>query len=76
MMEGHLLLATLAQRVTFSLVSEQTIDIGQHHRLILRPSGAVNMRVQKIQSRERAEKILSGVALSEGSRDMKLEKIK
>ncbi len=47
MMEGHLLLATLAQRVRFSLLPEQTIQPDPLHHLTLRPTGAVNVSVQK-----------------------------
>lgn len=47
MMEGHLLLATLAQRVSFSLVSNQSpaVDLARH--LTLRPDGALNVAVKK-----------------------------
>jgi cytochrome P450 len=47
MMEGHLLLATLAQRVSFSLVPGQTINPDPVHHLTLRPSGVVNVLVNK-----------------------------
>ena len=47
MMEGHILLATLAQRVSFSLVPGQTITPDPVHHLTLRPSGEVNMLVTK-----------------------------
>jgi cytochrome P450 len=47
MMEGHLLLATLAQRVSFSLVPGQTIKPDPVHHLALRPAGAVNVTVKK-----------------------------
>ena len=46
MMEGQLLLATLAQRVSFSLVSGQTIEPDPVHHLTLRPTGAVNVVVK------------------------------
>ena len=47
MMEGHLLLATLAQRVSFSLLPNQAIEPDPIHHLTLRPTGAVNVSVQK-----------------------------
>src|SRR5947209_8800606 len=47
MMEGHLLLATLAQRVSFALVPGQTIEPDPVHHLALRPAGAVNVTVKK-----------------------------
>ena len=47
MMEGHLLLSTLAQRVSFSLVSGQAIEPDPVHHLALRPAGAVNVTVKK-----------------------------
>jgi cytochrome P450 len=47
MMEGHLLLATLAQRVHFSLLPGQTIEPDPIHNLALRPSGAVNVVVKR-----------------------------
>jgi len=47
MMEGHLLLATLAQRVSFSLVPGQTITPDPIHHLALRPDRAVDMTVKK-----------------------------
>ncbi len=47
MMEGHLLLATLAQRASFSLVSGQIIEPDPVHHLALRPTGAVNVMVKK-----------------------------
>jgi cytochrome P450 len=47
LMEGHLLLATLAQRVSFSLVPGQTIKPDPIHHLTLRPSGAVNVLVAR-----------------------------
>jgi cytochrome P450 len=45
LMEGHLLLATLAQRVRFSLVPGQTITPDPIRHLTLRPAGQVNMLV-------------------------------
>lgn len=47
MMEGHLLLATLAQRVSFSLVPGQAIEPDPVRHLALRPAGAVNVVVKK-----------------------------
>ncbi len=47
MMEGHLLLATLAQRVSFSLVPDQTITPDPVHHLTLRPTGKVNVIVKR-----------------------------
>ena len=47
MMEGHLLLAALAQRVSFSLVPNQPIEVDPVHHLTLRPAGALNMNVKK-----------------------------
>ena len=47
MMEGHLLLATIAQRVSFSLLPGQAIEPDPVHHLALRPAGAVNVTVKK-----------------------------
>ena len=47
MMEGHLLLATLAQRISFSLVPGQTIVPDPVHHLTLRPEGSVNVVVKR-----------------------------
>ena len=47
MMEGHLLLATLAQRISFSLVPGQTIVPDPVHHLTLRPAGSVNVVVKR-----------------------------
>ena len=47
MMEGHLLLATLAQRVRFTLVPGQTIEPDPVHHLALRPAGAVYVTVKR-----------------------------
>lgn len=47
MMEGHLLLAALAQRASFTLLPDQTIKIDPVHNLTLRPAGAVNVQVKK-----------------------------
>jgi len=47
MMEGHLLLATLAQRASFHLVPGQSIKPDPLHHIALRPGGAVNVSVKK-----------------------------
>ena len=47
MIEGHLLLATLAQRATFELVPGQTIKEELGKTLALRPFGRVNVVVKK-----------------------------
>ncbi len=47
MIEGHLLLATIAQRVSFSLLPGQAIEPDPVHHLALRPAGAVNVTVKK-----------------------------
>ena len=47
LMEGHLLLAALAQRVSFTLEPEQDIRLDPAHHLTLRPSGPVNVRVRR-----------------------------
>ncbi|HET9918769.1 MAG TPA: cytochrome P450 [Ktedonobacteraceae bacterium] len=47
MMEGHLLLATLAQRVSFTLVPGQSIEPDPIHHLALRPTGQVNVQVKR-----------------------------
>ena len=47
MMEGHLLLATIAQRASFSLVPGQTIEPDPVHHLALRPAGVVHVTVKK-----------------------------
>jgi cytochrome P450 len=47
LMEGHLLLATLAQRIHFSLVPGQTVNTDLAHHLTLRPTGALNMEVKR-----------------------------
>ncbi len=47
MMEGQLLLATIAQRVSFSLLPGQSIVPDPVHHLALRPTGAVNVTVKK-----------------------------
>jgi cytochrome P450 len=47
MMEGHLLLAAIAQRVSFSLVPGQTIVPDPLHHLALRPAGEINVMVKR-----------------------------
>ena len=47
LMEGQLLIATLAQRVTFALVPGQTIEPDPVHNLALRPGGKVEVVVKK-----------------------------
>ena len=47
MMEGQLLLATLAQRVSFSLLPGQSIEPDPIHHLALRPSGQVKVVVKR-----------------------------
>src|SRR6266487_1478471 len=47
MMEGHLLLATLAQRATFALLPGQSIEPDPIHHLTLRPGGRVDVVVKK-----------------------------
>jgi cytochrome P450 len=47
MMEGHLLLATLAQRVSFSLVPGQSIVPDPIHHLTLRPASEVKVLVKR-----------------------------
>jgi cytochrome P450 len=47
MMEGHLLLATLAQRVSFALVPGQTVLPDPIHHLTLRPMGEVRVLVKR-----------------------------
>ena len=47
MMEGQLLLATIAQRVSFSLLPGQAITPDPVHHLALRPTGEVNVTVKK-----------------------------
>jgi cytochrome P450 len=50
MMEGHLLLATLAQRVSFSLIPGQKIVPDPIHHLALRPAGQVSVLVKRRQN--------------------------
>lgn len=47
LMEGQLLIATLAQRVTFTLVPGQTIEPDPVHNLALRPGGKVKAVIKK-----------------------------
>lgn len=47
LMEGPLLLATLAQRIRFSLVPDQHIEPDSVHYLTLRPAGPINLTVKK-----------------------------
>ncbi|GAC1392422.1 MAG: cytochrome P450 [Ktedonobacteraceae bacterium] len=47
MMEGHLLLATLAQRVTFDLVPDQKIEPDPSKTITTRPKNGVNMVVHR-----------------------------
>lgn len=47
MMEGHLLLATLAQRVTFELVPDQRIIPDPLRNVTIRPKNGVNMVVYR-----------------------------
>jgi cytochrome P450 len=47
MIEGHLLLATLAHRVTFELIPGQQIASDPSHNLTLRPKNGVNMIVHR-----------------------------
>jgi cytochrome P450 len=47
LMEGQLLIATLAQRVTFALLPGQTIEPDTLHNLALRPGGKVEVRVER-----------------------------
>jgi cytochrome P450 len=47
MMEGQLLLATLAQRVSFSLVPDQPLVVDPVHHLTLRPAGVLNVTVKR-----------------------------
>jgi cytochrome P450 len=47
MMEGHLLLATLAQRVTFELLEGQKIVPDPRHNLTIRPRNGVKVRVRR-----------------------------
>jgi cytochrome P450 len=47
LMEGQLLIATLAQRVTFSLIPGQTVEPDPTHNLALRPGGKVEAVVKR-----------------------------
>ena len=51
LMEGHLLLATMAQRCTFSLLPGQRIEPDVVHHLALRPGGAVQVEVHRREKR-------------------------
>ncbi len=47
LMEGQLLIATLAQRTTLTLIPGQTIEPDPIHNLVLRPGGKVEATVSK-----------------------------
>ncbi|GAC1389005.1 MAG: hypothetical protein NVSMB38_01540 [Ktedonobacteraceae bacterium] len=47
LMEGQLLIATLAQHTTFTLIPEQVIEADPVHNLALRPGGKVEAVVRK-----------------------------
>lgn len=47
LMEGHLMIATIAQRVSFSLVPGQQIVPDPLHHLTLRPAGEVKVVVRR-----------------------------
>jgi cytochrome P450 len=47
MMEGHLLLATLAQRVSFGLASQGSVEPDPYHTLTLRPGGGLPVIVRR-----------------------------
>jgi cytochrome P450 len=47
LMEGHLILATLAQQVTFTLLPGQHVKPDTNRSITLRPSGKVNVLVQQ-----------------------------
>jgi cytochrome P450 len=47
MMEGHLLLATLAQRVSFELVSGQRIEPDPNKTITIRPKYGIKMVVRR-----------------------------
>jgi cytochrome P450 len=50
MMEGHLLLATLAQRVTFELASQGSVEPDPYHTLTIRPGGGLPVTVKRRES--------------------------
>lgn len=50
MMEGHLILATLAQHVTFKLASDAGQNIAPNPLITLRPKSSIKMIVQRRQS--------------------------
>ncbi len=47
MLEGHLLLAAIAQRTSFSLAPNQVIELQSRHSLLLRPVSGIHMVVTK-----------------------------
>ncbi len=47
LMEGQLLIATIAQRVIFDLVPGQTVEPDPAHNLALRPGGKVDVIVKR-----------------------------
>jgi cytochrome P450 len=47
MMEGHLLLATLAQRVSFELASQGSVEPDPYHTLAIRPMGGLPVIVKR-----------------------------
>ncbi len=47
LMEGQLLLATLAQRVSLELVPDQALVVNTAHHLTLRPTGSLKMTVRR-----------------------------
>jgi len=47
MMEGHLLLATLAQRVSFELASLESVEPDPYHTLTIRPGGGLPVIVKR-----------------------------
>jgi cytochrome P450 len=47
MMEGHLLLATLAQRVSFELASQGRVEPDPYHTLAIRPEGGLPVIVRR-----------------------------
>jgi len=51
MLEGHLLLATLAQRVTFELVPGQQLEPDPSKTITIRPKNGVNMVVHRREQR-------------------------
>ncbi len=57
MMEGHLLLATLAQRVSFELASPGSVEPDPYHTLTIRPRGGLPVIVKRreLRSQESGE---------------------